>query len=193
MKRKSIIIQILNKSIKIINNNKIIEYKIKSCINGKVTNRNSFLDTMKDIITQEKINSRLLTDDVNIIIDNTYTEIEIEIIKEIFKELSFHKISFINIKTLFQKEDDEILIQVDDKLIKIFLFDKIYDIKIYFEEYYELLKIYLEKLTNKHSISKIKLFGTYNKINSLLVLEDDLKIPVYVFSKPYDIPLTQLT
>ena len=55
MKRKSIIIQILNKSIKIINNNKIIEYKIKSCINGKVTNRNSFLDTMKDIITQEKI------------------------------------------------------------------------------------------------------------------------------------------
>ena len=85
MKRKSIIIQILNKSIKIINNNKIIEYKIKSCINGKVTNRNNFLDTMKDIITQEKINSRLLTDDVNIIIDDTYTEIEIEIIKEIFK------------------------------------------------------------------------------------------------------------
>ena len=97
MKRNLLTIQFIENGLIILNKNKLIKYKLKSINNYFITNKELFIEEISNIIETNKINNNLLTDNIKIIVDSTYSELYLSNLKEIFKELSFNKVDFINI------------------------------------------------------------------------------------------------
>jgi hypothetical protein len=87
MKRKKITIQIIQNGIIILNNKEIKQYKINSVDNYRIINKDNFINEMTNIFKKQKINQTIITNDIDIIVDNTYSEIDEEVLLNIFKEL----------------------------------------------------------------------------------------------------------
>mgnify|MGYP003501318112 CR=1 FL=1 len=119
MKRKKITIQLIQNGIIILNNKEINTYAINSVDNYKVINKEDFIIDLTTILNKLKINQTIITNNVDIIIDNTYSELEKEVLSNIFTELSFNKIKFIELTNIFKLQPNEILIDISKNNIKI--------------------------------------------------------------------------
>ena len=109
MKRNTITIQINFNNIIIYQDNEYKKYFLKHSINNyKIYNKEIFIEDFKNIIDKLKINNKLLTDNINIIIDSSYKEDDQILLKETFKELSFNKIKLVNNLTLINNKITEI-------------------------------------------------------------------------------------
>lgn len=190
MKRNTINIQINNDNILFFINNEYKREPISSLLNYKITNKIHFIDQFKTIVDKYKINTKLLTDNINIIIDKTYTEDDKNKIIEIFKELSFNNINLITNTDILHKEDNDLIINISNKNIKIYHKYKTIDINIYFDKYIDILSIYIKEFINKYKIKCIKLYGDYKNINKIInKLERKVRKEVYIYTQPNIIPL----
>lgn len=187
-KRKEITIQFIQQGIIILNNNKLIEYQLNSVDNYKIINKELFIEEIQDILNILKINKNILTSNINIIIDTTYSELEKEIIENIFKELSFNKIKYLNMIDLFKINKEELLIDISLNNIKIYYLDEIIELKIYFSKYIQTLSIILKSIIKKHNIQVIKLFGNHCNNKIINQIEQITKKKVYIYSQPNLVP-----
>ena len=92
MRRQTVTIQFIQNGIIVFNKHQLQKYPLSSVENYKVINKQLFCEEFNKIIEENKINNRILTDNINIIIDDTFKEIDKENLKTILKELSFNKI-----------------------------------------------------------------------------------------------------
>lgn len=194
MKRKNIVVQFIQNGILILYQNNIIEYKLNSVDNYKVINKNTFLEELDLIINNLKINNTILTDNITIIIDTTYSDIDKENIKNIFKELSFNKINYQNILNIFKISNEDLLIDISNNNIKIYYLNEVIDQKIYFSKYSQILSIVLKQIIKNHTIKTIKLFG--NNCNNKKIIkhiENITNANVYIYSQPNLFPIKLLT
>ena len=193
MKRKTITIQFIQNGI-ILLSKEWNNYQLESVDNYKIINREKFISEMNEILKKTNINNSLLTDNINIIIDNTYSELDKENINDVFIGLSFNKIKFLELTKLFNLKKQELLIDVSTNNVKIYYIDEVIDQKIYFNKYDQILSILIKNIISIHNIKTIKLFG--NKCNNkkiISILEKYSSAEVYIYSQPHQVPITLLT
>lgn len=193
MKRNIITIQFVIDGLIILNKEKINKYKLKSVNNYQVINKELFIDELSKIIDKNEINKNLLTDNLNIIIDSTYTELYKSNLKEIFKELSFNKIEFINTIDIFKPKDNEIIVDISTNSIKILYKDTIIQTNIYYSKYISILNIYMKNILKNYNIKYLYLYGNHSYDKSFIDnLEKTLKIKTYIYTQPELIPIRLL-
>ena len=194
MKRKTLTIQMVQNGLLILKNNNIISNQLKSVANYKVINKELFIQEFEHILKTNKINNNILTDNIKIIIDATYSEIEKEDLSTIFKELSFNKIEFIDLLTLFILDSTELLIDISNNSIKIYFDNEIILSNIYFYKYKAILNLYLKNIKDKYNIKCIKLFGNYKFTNKFIYdIEKICGIKTYLYAYPSIMPIKLLT
>ena len=194
MKRKTITLQFIQNGILLLNNNDIQEYKLKSVDNYKIINKDQFISETTQVLKDSKINNSLLTDNINIIVDNTYSIIEKDNITNIFTELSFNKITYLELTKLFNLKKQELLIDLSTNNIKIYYMNEVIDQKVYFNKYTQILSILLKNIIEIHSIKTIKLFGNKcNNKNIISLVEKYSNAEVYIYSHPNQVPIILLT
>lgn len=189
MKRNSIVIGFLDAAIILLNKNKIYTYPSLSVNNYKVTNSNLFKKVFLNIITEQDLNKNILTDNVNVIIDTSYTIDEQEKLNKIFKELSFNEISFIYINDLLLSKEQELNVLVGEEFINIYYKDKTYPLYYYHDKLCETLDIYLKSFTLKYNIKTIKLFGNESSISKVLSEINIHGVDLYKYANPTQIPI----
>ena len=191
MKRKRIIIQFNENGILLLKDNKLTKHKTKSVNNYKVVNKTKFYDDFKKVIDSKKINNNIFTDNIIVLIDKTYTELDIETITILLKELSFNKIIFKNINDFFSNE--EINIQIDNNIFKIYYGNKIVESKLYFEKNIEIIALYLKEIIKDCKYKRVKLYGSHKNMKSIMEdLEKKIKVEMFMYSYPEYIPISTI-
>lgn len=190
MKRNTINIQINNDNILFYINDEYKREQIPSLSNYKIINKIDFIDQLRTIIDKYKINNKLLTDNINIIIDKTYTKDDKDKIIDIFKELSFNNINLITNTDILHKNNNDLIINVSNKNIKFYHKYKNIDENIYFDKYLEILTLYIKEYISKYKIKCIKLYGEYKDMQKLInKLERKVRKEVYIYTQRDIIPL----
>jgi len=190
MKRNTITIQINYNNIILYLNNEYKTYEFKSISNYKITNKISFIEELKNILELNKINNKLLTDNVNVIIENNYTEDDSNKLIDILKELSFNHIKLINSKDILNIKENDLIINVSDNNIKLYHNHNLLDINIYFNKHLDILAIYIKELIQDYKVKNIKLYGTYKLLHKIVnKLERKVRKEVYIYTQPDLIPI----
>lgn len=193
MKRNTNTIQFVQNGILFINKRDLIFKKLNSVDNYKIINKSQFIEEFSVIINKYKFNNKFLTDNMNIIVDKSFNDFEKEIISNIFKELSFNKIDFIDLTSLLKIKNTEIILDISKNYLKIYLNNQIIETKVYFSKYTPIIILYLKSLIYKNNIKTIKIFGNYiNKEKILTEIEKELKIKTYIYSYPELMPIKLL-
>lgn len=194
MKRSTVTIQFIQNGIIVYNKHKLNKYILSSVENYKYINKQLFSEELSKVINENNINNRILTDNINILIDSTYTDLEIDTLKTILKELSFNKINFINIINIFHISSNELLINISNQIVKIYYNDQIYIINIYFNQYKQLISIFLKEIIKNENIKNIMVFGDYHDLNNLVkYLAKNIFKNIYIYSYPELMPIKLLT
>lgn len=192
MKRNSIVIQLFEQTVTILNKNKIYTYQTMSVNNYKVINSNLFKKDFLNIITDLKLNNNILTDNVSIIIDTSYTVDDQEKLKKIFKELSFNEISFLYTNEIFLNKDQELNVLVGNEIINIYYKDKTFPLYYYNDKLCEVLDVFLKSFTQKYNIKSIKLFGNETNIDKVINTINIHGVDLYKYANPMQIPIILL-
>lgn len=191
MKRKTINLQINYNNILLYDNGEYITYDFCNSIkNYKIINKYIFIDKFQEILEARKINSKLLTDNINIIIEQIYNQEDITKLKEIFKELSFNDINIINNLSILGKKSKEIIINLNKKNIKIYYQNKVLDTNIYYDKQLQILYMYLKEILSEYKVNCIKIYGTYENIDKISKrLEKKLQKEIYTYCYPQLLPI----
>lgn len=193
MKRKIVTIDITSNGINILNDNKVLQYKLLSVNNFSVINSELFIKELSHIIKRENINNHFLTDNIKLIVDNTYTAYDITSLELLFKELSFNKVITENITSIIKLSNKSIAINIATNNVKIYFRQYVYYMRIYFNKYKENILLYLKEIVKNYEIKSIKLFGNYKNLKEICkYLEENLNIKTYIYSYPDLVPIRQL-
>lgn len=193
MKRNQITLQFIENGLIILQKEKLSKYKLESVNNYTVINKDLFIEEITNIIDINKINNKLLTDNIKIIIDQTNNKLYLSNLKEIFKELSFNKIEFINIVDILKPKDHELIIDISYNSIKIIYKDTIIQSNIYYSKYKSILSIYLKSILKIYNIKYLYIYGNYQFTNKFIEdIEKICKIKTYLYTQPDLIPISLL-
>ena len=193
MKRNKITLQFIENGLIILQKEKLSKYKLEFVNNYTVINKDLFIEEITNIIDINKINNKLLTDNIKIIIDQTNNKLYLSNLKEIFKELSFNKIEFINIVDILKPKDHELIIDISYNSIKIIYKDTIIQSNIYYSKYKSILSIYLKSILKIYNIKYLYIYGNYQFTNKFIEdIEKICKIKTYLYTQPDLIPISLL-
>lgn len=153
MQLKNLVIYFCDNIIYILYNGKIIEKKLKSLKRGLVVNRTDFIENFENIIKKEKIKSSFFGDKIYVVKDVYFRESDLFYLENIFNDLGFVKVKFLNILDYFM--EDYTYIGIFSNYI-IFYLDKpvLLDLN-YFKDFPKLIE-YFEDYYNNYVI----LFGS---------------------------------
>ena len=166
-KRSTIIIQFIVNGIIVYTNNKLLKFIMSSVDNYKIIDKQIFLEEITTIINENNINNHILTDNINIIIDDIYSNYDKENIKQIFKDLSFNQINIINLINIFTLNNHELLIDISNNIIKFYYNNQLLSINVYYNKYKQILMMYLKDIVQDENIKAIKIFGNYDDLSTL--------------------------
>lgn len=193
MKRKIITLQFIENGLIILNQKEIKEYILKSVNNYQIINKDTFIEEMTLVIEKNKLNNNLLTTNINIIIDNTYTSFYLHNIETIFKELSFNKIRFTNIIDIINLKNDELIVDISTSNIKILSKTLTINSHIYNKNHKSILTIYLRNLLKEHNITTIYLYGQYPYTSNFIkYIEKISNCKTYTYTYPNQFPIQLL-
>ena len=112
MKRKLIYLQFTENGLIILHNKKIKEFILKSVNNHIIDNKDLFVEEINSILEKNNINNKIVTDNLNILIDSTYSNFYIFSLEMLFKEISFNNIKFTNITDIIELKEEELLVKI---------------------------------------------------------------------------------
>ena len=193
MKRNKLYIQFIENGLIIFYKDKLSEYILKSVDNYQVINKSIFIEEINKIIQTNKINQNIITDNLYIIVDSTLTNFYLSNLEQLFKELSFNKIEFINIVDILKPKDHELIIDISYNSIKIIYKDTIIQSNIYYSKYKSILSIYLKSILKIYNIKYLYIYGNYQFTNKFIEdIEKICKIKTYLYTQPDLIPISLL-
>ena len=193
-KRSTIIIQFIVNGIIVYTNNKLLKFIMSSVDNYKIIDKQIFLEEITTIINENNINNHILTDNINIIIDDIYSNYDKENIKQIFKDLSFNQINIINLINIFTLNNHELLIDISNNIIKFYYNNQLLSINVYYNKYKQILMMYLKDIVQDENIKAIKIFGNYDDLSTLVkYISKTIIKGVYIYSHPDLMPIKLLT
>lgn len=193
MKRKLLTLQFIENGLIILYQEQLNKYELQSVNNYRVINKDIFINEINKIIQTKKINNNILTDNINIIIDNTYTELYLSYLKDIFKELSFNKIDYIKQEEILKPKTNEIIVDISKNNIKLLTRYETIQSNIYYNKHKQILIIYLKTIIKNHNIQCIYLYGNNIHINKISKeIESICKVKTYIYTHPDQIPISFL-
>ena len=193
-KRSTITIQFVQNGIIVFANHQLLKYLMSSVDNYKIIDKLIFLDEITTIFKKNNINNHILTDNINIIIDNTYTKYEKENLKQLFIDLSFNEINLINLINILNITNHELIIDISHNIIKFYYNNELLSINVYFNKYKQILMMYLKDLIKNENIKVIKVFGNYEDLSTLVkYLSKTIFKDIYIYSHPDLMPIKLLT
>lgn len=193
MKRNLIYLQFLENGLILLNKKILKEYILTSINNHTIIDKDLFIEEISTILETNKINNKIITDDICILVDNTYDKFYLNNIEQLFKELSFNSIKFINVIDIIKPKEEELIVEISTSNIKII--SKSISIKsnIYFFKQKSILGIYLKNIIKKHNIETIYIYGNYTCDKKLIeYLEKTSCAKVYIYTHPTIIPIKLL-
>ncbi len=193
-KRSTITIQFVQNGIIVFANHQLLKYPMSSVDNYKIIDKLIFLDEITNIFKENNINNHILTDNINIIIDNTYTKYDKETLKQLFIDLSFNEINLINLINILNIANHELIIDISHNIIKFYYNNELLSINVYFNKYKQILMMYLKDLIQNENIKVIKIFGNYEDLSTLVkYLSKTIFKDIYIYSHPDLMPIKLLT
>ena len=150
---------------------KLIKYSLDDNIlkNGKIANIKRFIEQFKVMIRTNRINISLFGTSIKVIINPSYTNADIEVLKNILENLGFNKISIINETKLYKLNKHNAYLNYNNEYY-ILTFINIYDKKEFylieqnFFDKKELQKFTRCKLSNKDLL----VFGLNKEIDEFV-------------------------
>lgn len=193
MKRKLIYLQFTENGLIILHNKKIKEFILKSVNNHIIDNKDLFVEEINSILEKNNINNKIVTDNLNILIDSTYSNFYIFSLEMLFKEISFNNIKFTNITDIIELKEEELLVEISTNSIKILSKTISINNNIYYLKHKSILNIYLKKILKLQSIKTIYIYGNYQFTKKMLEdIERATGIKVYIYTQPNLIPIKLL-
>ncbi len=193
-KRSTDTIQFIQNGIIIFTNHKLLKFIMSSVDNYKIIDKSIFIEEITTIIKDNNINNHILTDNINIIIDDTHTNYDKENLSQIFKDLSFNQINFINLITIFSLDNHELLIDISNNIMKFYYQGQLLSINVYFNKYKQTLITYLKDIIQEENIKTIKIFGNYDELSTLVKqISKTIFKDIYIYSHPDLMPIKLLT
>ena len=193
-KRSTDTIQFIQNGIIVFTNHKLLKFIMSSVDNYKIIDKSIFIEEITTIIKDNNINNHILTDNINIIIDDTHTNYDKENLSQIFKDLSFNQINFINLITIFSLDNHELLIDISNNIMKFYYQGQLLSINVYFNKYKQTLITYLKDIIQEENIKTIKIFGNYDELSTLVKqISKTIFKDIYIYSHPDLMPIKLLT
>lgn len=193
MKRNLITIQFIEDGLIILNQNELKEYSLKSVNNHQVINKELFIQEFSPIIESNKINNKIFTDNLNIIIDSSYSNFYLSNLEQLFKELSFNKIEFINILDIIKLNNNELLIELSTTSIKFITNTMLLNCNTYNNKYKSIISILLKEVLKNTQIKTIYIYGKHNlNKKNIEYIEKISNSKVYIYTQPNLIPIKLL-
>ncbi len=193
-KRSTITIQFIQDGLIVYSKNKLLKFLLSSVNNYKIIDKQLFIEEFSTIMEENNINNQILTDNINIIIDDTYSNNDKDNLNQIFKDLSFNQINIINLVNIFNIDNHELLLDISHNIIKIYYNNQTLSINIFFNKYKQILMMYLKDIIKDENIKTIKVFGNYKELDSLIkYLSKTIIKDIYIYSHPDIMPIKLLT
>lgn len=103
---KNIVVFIVDDFINIVYNNRVINKKLSNVIDkGFIVNKSNFIEEFIKLSKKEKIKTKLFGEIITIVKNSFYSISDVAFIENIFNELGFLKVDYLDIKELFSLED----------------------------------------------------------------------------------------
>ena len=193
MKRNLITIQFIEDGLIILVQKRLKEYILRSINNYQIINKELFIKELTNIIDENKINNKIFTDNLNIIIDSTYSEFYLSNLEQIFKELSFNKIELINILDIIKLKNTELLIELSTNNLKIISNTITMNSNIYNQKHKSILNIYLKEIIKTYKIETIYMYGKYSlSQKNIEYIERISGSKIYIYTQSNLIPIKLL-
>lgn len=98
---KKIIVFLVDDTLNIVYNSKVINKKLKDIIfKGRIVDRLKFMEEFSKIIKNEKIKTKLFGDNIYFVRNTYFNEMDIFYLDNLFMEIGFNKVIYIDIREL---------------------------------------------------------------------------------------------
>lgn len=156
------IIYIVNDNINIIYKEKVLSLKFMSIKDGFIVNREKFIFEFLREVKNNKIKGKLLGDKINIVKESFYSISDLYFLENLFLEMGFIKVKFLNIKEYFKEFFS--YIEINDNYMVI-NFDKgLYLNFTYYKNIEKIIEYFKDSLKKD-----VILFGTNEKITKIRI------------------------
>ncbi len=142
---KELIVYFYDNVLAIVYQGKVRKYKLNCICNGMVVHRACFLEKFLKILKSEKIRSKLFGDKIFIVKDVYFKESDLFYLENIFIELGFIKVEYIDIKDLLNDsytyigvfQNYMVFYFLEPVVVSLKYFRDISKLISYFKEYYQ--------------------------------------------------------
>lgn len=153
------------------NNQQILKYKVgnKALKNGKIANVKNFLTSYKKFIKENNLNNNIFGDTLYIIVNPSYTKVDIDVLTNVFKSLNYRKVFIINEMKLYNLNVNNAYINYNNSYTIISYMD-IYKVKHSFileNEFFNQENI-ISILKNNFKKRSVYFFGLNKNIESVI-------------------------
>lgn len=106
--------------------NEIIKSKIKKGIikNGRVINKDKFINAFTKIINDNKINNNIFGSTIKIIVNSSYSSIDINNLKEIFTYLNYRKVLIDYESKYYKLKNNNVYLSIYDNYVYLYYLDE---------------------------------------------------------------------
>ncbi len=157
---------------------KIIPYK-NTLKNGHIIDKEKFIKKMSKFLDEYQINKNIFNNTISIIINNSYSLIDKEVLKEVFELLYYKKINFIQEVNYLDIDKNKLFINYNNSYFYLYSINKNGNIQINIYDNNEINNFLISKIIKLYNKNKVYVFGkNYLKIIKIL---DENKINYYYF------------
>ncbi len=146
---------------------------------GHVINKEKFIKKMEQVINEYHINKNIFNNNINVIINNSYSSIDKEILKEILEILNYKKINFIQEINYLDLDKKKLYINFNNRFFYIYNIDNQGKVKINYYDNNEINNLLITKIIKLYKKEKIYILGK-NYIELVKLLKKE-KIDYYFF------------
>lgn len=116
--------------------NKIYKEKInnKSIKNGKIANVKLFVNFFKKFLNKYKLNNNLFGDTITIIVNPSYTKVDIDIVTNVFISLNYRKVKIINELKLYKCNNSNAYLNYNNNYYLLTYIDYFHEKQVFFVE-----------------------------------------------------------
>lgn len=147
--------------------------------NGHIINKEKFIKKLMKILNEYQINKNIFNNAINVIINNSYSLIDKEILKEILELLNYKKVNFIQEINYLNINKNKLYINFNNSYFYIYSINKIGNVMINMYDNNEINSGLIKKIIKLYNKEKIYIFGK-NYLELIKILNKE-KIDYYFF------------
>ena len=167
------------------NKQKIYKYKVanKALKNGKIASTKLFMKSYQKFLQTNKLNNNLFGDAITIIINPSFTKVDIDIITNVFASLNYRKVNIINEMKIYKFNNTNAYLNYNEKYLIMAFINEYKEKEIYLIENdlmdtQDLIKIIGKRIKNRD----IFCFGLNKNIEEFIMcLENKTNNTCYHF------------